>query len=92
MLAWLFSLDSAPLLLAIGIYIFAWPCAFVELKDSSQTNAHLSVPWEIGSKSAQIQWNTGTQTIYTTLEHSFPTSSNALQTELESLSPKTNLN
>jgi len=53
--AWLFGLDSAPLLLSIGIYIFAWPSAFVELKDSTFPKSK-SVPWEIGSKSTQLQW------------------------------------
>lgn len=54
--AWLFGLDSAPLLLSIGVYIFAWPSAFVELK-MSFTAKPRSVPWEMGSKSSQLQWN-----------------------------------
>lgn len=49
------------MLLAIGIYIFAWPSAFVELKVSSFGKSK-SAPWEMGSKSAQIQWTNSNST------------------------------
>ncbi|PWN31552.1 uncharacterized protein FA14DRAFT_89200 [Meira miltonrushii] len=68
--AWLFGLDAAPLLLSIGVYIFAWPSAFVELKTSPYAKSK-SVPWEMGSKSVQLQWNENTRLNSTDSEQGF---------------------
>ena len=48
--AWFFGLDSAPLLLAIGVYIFYWPSSLVELQDAMQKRVRppmRTVPWDM---------------------------------------------
>lgn len=58
--AWFFGLDSAPLLLAIGVYIFYWPSSLVELQDAMQKRVRppmRTVPWDM-SHAQRYAWMT----------------------------------
>lgn len=51
-----FGLDSAPLLLSIGIYVVAWPSSFVDLKQSSKRCPLFTSPWDLGNCGEQYKW------------------------------------